>query len=436
MMDQIRRAKEAFYGLWIVAGCFVLLFLFAGAGFYSFSIFIEPLETDFGWSRSAISLAMSLYMIVHGLIGPFVGHATEAYGPKKVMTFFAVISGAAFILVSFTTSLWFFYGAYILLSVGTTGIGFIPVSSILARWFVRRRGTAIGFAMLGIAVGGLVMAPLVGTLIEHFGWRMCFVFLGVLVWVLALPVTLFVLKGSPAEMGLLPDGDEPDVVENQEATREQGGPPTPSIEEGWPAREAFRTKEFFWVVAAFFFGPVAQMGMLQHQVPLIVEAGISQSAAATALGLTAGLGGLGKLTFGRISELVPFRYAAMLCFSLQALGVLIVFNAHSIVTVWVYVAIFGFAMGGVIVLLPLAVAHFFGLASFGVIMGTVSLIQATGNATGALVSGLIYDYLGSYHYAMLVCMCLYVAATLCIFMAGDPKPYAAKSRHARRKRSL
>jgi sugar phosphate permease len=331
--------------------------------------------------------------------------------------------------VSFVSSLWSFYLAYTMLSIGTTGIGFIPVSSVLARWFVRRRGTAIGFAMLGIAVGGLVMAPLVGLIISHFGWRAAFVFMGILVWLLALPVTLFVIKGSPSEMGLLPDGDEPAAAapEPHAAPAQRGSSSTtPDLEEGWPLRAAVRTSTFFWIATAFFLGPLAQMGMLQHQVPLIVDAGISQALAATALGLTAGLGGLGKLCFGRISEVVPFRFAVMLCFGLQALGVLVLFNAQSIAMVWVYVSIFGFAMGGVIVLLPLAVGHFFGLASFGVIMGTLSLVLAFGNASGALISGLIYDLLGSYHYAMIAYMCLYLIAILSIFLTGEPRKYRGR----------
>jgi len=423
-MEQTDRNSGVFYGVWVIAACFVLLFLFAGAGFYSFSIFIKPLEDEFGWSRSAISAAMSLYMILHGVTGPFVGHAVDAYGPKKVMTLFAALSGAAFILVSFTSSLWNFYLAYALLSFATTGIGFIPVSSVLTRWFVRRRGTAIGFAMVGISAGGFVMAPLVGLIISHFGWRTAFVFLGLLVWLLALPVTLFLMKGSPAEIGLLPDGDEPGGGETREPhARPAHAGSASAAEEGWPLRAAVRTRAFFWIGITFFLGPVAQMGMLQHQFPLTVEAGISEALAPMAVGVTAGLGGLGKLSFGRISEVLPFRYAVMLCFGLQALGVLVLFNAESVAMVWAYVAIFGFAMGGVIVLLPLVVGHFFGLAAFGVIMGTLSLILALGNASGALISGLIYDFFGSYDYAMIACMCLYLAAALSIFMAGKPRRY-------------
>jgi OFA family oxalate/formate antiporter-like MFS transporter len=154
-----------------------------------------------------------------------------------------------------------------------------------------------------------------------------------------------------------------------------------------------------------------------------MEAGFSNAMAATALGFTAGLGGLGKLCFGRISELVPFRLTVTLCFGLQALAVLVLFNAQSMAMVWMYVALFGFAMGGVIVLLPLAVGHFFGLTSFGVIMGTLSLILAAGNASGALLSGVIYDVFGSYHYAMIACMCFYVVGILSIFLTGEPRQY-------------
>ena len=428
--NAIDAKRGVFYGVWITAGSFVLLFLFAGAGFYSFSIFIKPLEDEFGWSRSAISLAISIYMILHGCAAPFVGHAVQTYGPKKVMTLLALVSGAGFLLVSSTSSLWHFYLAYSLLALGNAGIGFVTVSSVLARWFVRRRGTAIGFAMLGISVGGLVMAPAVGLIISEFGWRTAFVLLGFLVWGLALPVTLFVMKGSPAEMGLLPDGDrpEPEATPDLHAAPAEAGPTSASIEEGWPLGAAVRSRAFFWIAASFFIAPVAQMGMLQHQVPMIVEAGISQTVAAAALGLTAGLGGLGKLCFGRISEILPFRYVVMLCFGLQALGVLVLFNAESVAMVWVYVVIFGFAMGGVIVLLPLVVGHFFGLAAFGVIMGTMSLVLALGNASGALISGLIYDSLGSYRYAMVAYMCLYLIATSIIFLAGRPRQYIIRAR--------
>jgi MFS family permease len=167
---------------------------------------------------------------------------------------------------------------------------------------------------------------------------------------------------------------------------------------------------------------MAQLGVLQHQVPLIMDAGVSPATAATALGLTAGVGGLGKLSFGRFSEIMPIQYVVALCFGLQALAVLILINISSMTMLWLYVVIFGFGMGGVVVLLPLTVWHYFGLASFGVLLGILWMTNAIGGALGTYVSGLIYDYTGAYRYALYLFITAYLVAISGIFLAGKPLP--------------
>jgi len=427
-MKESKDKKEGFfYGIWIVMAGFILLFLYAGAGFYSFSIFIRPFEESFGWSRAAVSFAMSIYMMLHGICGPLVGYLTEKYGPKRVMTTFAVGAGAAFIMVSFTQTLWFFYLSYALLSVTTTGIGYIPVSSLLSRWFVRRRGTAIGFTMIGISVGGLVMSPVMGMVNSYFSWRASYVFLGLLVWILAVPMTFFVMKSSPAEMGLRPDGDDPNIVNDSFETRTGHALPS-AKEEGWPLKPALMSRTFWWVALTFLLAPLAQGGVLQHQVPLVTEAGLAPTAAAMAMGITAGVGGLGKLSFGRLSESFPFHYVAAVCFGVQAIAVFLLLFIHSTAMVWVYVILYGFGMGGVVVLIPLVVGHFFGLAAFGTLMGTVAFIQGLGSSSGALISGLIFDHMGNYQYALILWGCIYLLAIVTIFMAGKPKPFILEPR--------
>ena len=422
MQRSIHGKQSIYYGWWIVVCCFSLLFLFAGAGFYSFSIFIKPLESTFGWSRSEISLAMTIYMIVHGSMAPLVGHLVEKYGPRSIMTCFVVLFGGAFILVSRTESLLFFYLTYALIAVGSSGIGFVPVSAILARWFVRRRGTAIGLSMLGISLGGMIMAPLIEWLNASYSWRVAFVFLGVVVWIIGAPMTLLVIKGSPGDMALRPDGDLPETVSGG-STMDSSTLPANVGETGWPLKAALGSRVFWSVVATFILAPAAQMGVLQHQVPLITGVGVSGTAAAAALGLTAGLGGVGKLSFGRISELIPMQYTVLLCFGLQALSLIVLYFASSIAYVWVYVFIFGFAMGGNIVLLPIVVGHYFGLVSFGVIMGIVTFFQALGSGAGAVLSGVIYDTTGNYQVALMIYTGLYLLAILAIFSAGRPKEY-------------
>jgi sugar phosphate permease len=422
-MRESKKDKPAiFYGVWIILAGFVLLFLFSGAGFYSFSIFIKPFEETFGWSRAAISFAMSIYMILHGACGPVVGYLTEKYGPKRVMTTFAIGTGASFILVSFTQTLWFFYMTYALLSLTTTGIGFIPVSRLLTRWFIRRRGTAIGFTMVGISAGGFVMSPVAGMLNAYFSWRITYIFLGLLVWVLAIPMTLFVMKGSPSEMGLRPDGDDP--FPDSESGKMESGPRVLNVEEtGWPFIPAIKTRTFWWVMITFLLAPMAQGGILQHQVPLVTESGLAPTVAAMAMGITAGMGGFGKLSFGRLSESLPFHYVAMACFGVQALAILLLLLNQSAFIIWSYVVLFGFGMGGIVVLLPLVVGHFFGLAAFGTIMGTIAFIQGVGSSSGALISGLIFDRMGNYQYALILFGCVYLLAIIAILMAGKPKPY-------------
>jgi MFS transporter, OFA family, oxalate/formate antiporter len=414
--------RPIFYGWWIVLCGFLLLFLYAGAGFYSFSIFIHPLETDFGWSRSQISLAMTIYLVVNGIMAPFIGYMTERFGPRRIMTLFVIGFGVSFILVSLTQTLWHFYLAYTLIAFTSAGVGFVPVSAILARWFTRRRGTALGLSMVGISVGGLVMSPFIEYMNTSYSWRTAFVFMGILVWVVGLPVTLFFIKGSPRDMGLLPDNDLPEEVAGDSLMDNFSEQDTPQ-EDGWPLKAALKSRFLWSVIATFILAPAAQMGVLQHQMPLITGIGVSGTVAAAALGFTAGLGGVGKMSFGRISELLPVQFAALLCFGLQALGVLILYNASSMVSVWAYVFIFGFAMGGNIVLLPIVVGHYFGLASFGVILGVVTFFQALGAGSGAIISGLVYDFTGSYEMALQLYVGLYALAVVAIFSAGRPREY-------------
>lgn len=407
--------KKLFYGWYIVAACFIILMLFVGSGFYSFSIFITPIEDEFGWSRGAISLTMSIFLVISGLMGPVVGRIIGRFGPRKVMLCCAAGAGACFMLVSLTFSLWYFYTVYALLAIMACGIGVIPVSNLLAGWFSRLRGTATGITMVGISAGGLALAPFVGIITVHFGWKAAFFIIGLAVWLIALPVIYFVIKDSPGEMGLTPDGmpaEQADAAETVAPSPQPDG-------RGQPAGEVLRSRAFWFVFAAFFFAPFAQMGILQHQVPMLMDIrGASQPTAAAALGLTAGIGGLGKLYFGRISDIWPFRYVVLLCFGLQAAAVLMLLHVDMPVVLWLFTVVFGFSMGGVIVLMPLAVGRFWGLLSFGVILGAIWIANSLGGAMGTYINGLAYDYFGHYNVTLYFFVAAYIMAIASFFLAG------------------
>lgn len=404
-----------YYGWYIVAACFCLCFLFAGAGFYSFSIFIRPIEAEFGWSRSAISLTMSIYLIIGGLTGPLFGKWVQQYGPRKVMRFCALGAGACFMLVSLTQSLWYFYLVYALLAITVSGIGIIPVSSLLSRWFDKRIGRAMGFSMVGISAGGLLLAPCVGWITTAFGWKTAFFSIGLLVWALALPIVTFVIRDTPPE----PDPPPPTQTTDPAAPK-----PRISLETmGWPAHKALASRSFWLIFTSFLLGPLAQMGVLQHQVPLIMDTGMTEPLAATVLGVTAGIGGLGKLSFGRISESIPFRMVILICYGIQALAIFLLLLTQTPLMVWVYAALFGFGMGGIVVLIPLVVSHYWGLHSYGVILGVLWVANAMGGALGTYSSGLIYDIMGHYQWALYLFAAAYLMGIGAFLMAGKPKPY-------------
>jgi len=414
--------NKIFYGWRIVAACFILLFCFGGAGFYSFSIFIKPFEAYFGWARSQIALAGAIFLLMNGTVQPLYGRLCQKIGPKKVLIIGCLTSGVSFFQITLIKSLWSLYLVYAILSLTLSAITFVPVSTLLSVWFERRRGTAIGLAYIGISAGGLVMSPIIGAIIGRFGWQYTFIMLGILMWVLALPVTLLIIKDNPADLGLSPDGDPP-LAPLSGDTLKAGGSNKSITGEGWPLGQALKSGQYWWIVTAFCLVSVGYMGVLQHQVPLISEKGIPYAFATIALGMISAMGGLGKFGLGRLTESIPFKWVMVICFSMQIIGLTLLLNLHSMTTLSLYAIFFGFGMGGVIVLQPLAISRYFGLASFGILLGICQLFHSIGSSMGSFLSGLLYDHFGNYQQALMVYIVLYFIGIAAVFLAGKPRKY-------------
>ncbi|MDY6916458.1 MAG: MFS transporter [Chloroflexota bacterium] len=167
-----------FYGWWIVAASFIVLMFHAGAAFYACGRFLPTLIDVLGASTTAVSAAVSVYLLVIGLTGPIVGRLTENYGPKLVLLVGGVIGAAGLMLLSLTSSLWHLYVLYAFVGLGLSAAGFIPASVAISHWFVKRRGLAMGISTTGMSIGAMLIAPLTGYLIESIGWRGAFLVLG------------------------------------------------------------------------------------------------------------------------------------------------------------------------------------------------------------------------------------------------------------------
>jgi sugar phosphate permease len=336
-----------------------------------------------------------------------------------------VIAGIALLLLSLINAVWQIYLLYLVVGIGMSGAGLIPLAVALSNWFTRRRGRAIGIATAGIALGAIALAPLTDFVTETVSWQAAYVVLGVITLVCVVLPVMLVLKTRPQDMGLLPDGERPAAVEAGAASELATNPAEASPGSGepqWTTSAAIRTMPYWLALAAFFLVGMAIAGVLQHEKKFFEDVGITTSTAALALGITGGIGGVGKLTFGFLADRISAKRAALVCFALQIVGLVLLLNTESVAMMWVSVVVFGFAMGGNVALQPLIIGDFFGLASFGTILGSIALVAAVGAGLGPVLTGAMYDAFGGYTLAFTIFVVGYAVALTALVLARRPKP--------------
>lgn len=414
-----------FYGWWIVAACFLVLFVHSGCAFYSFGVFLDVWKAQFPASSvTAVSLPVALYMLVLGLTGPAVGRLTDRYGPKRLLMGGGVITGTGLMLLTQVTEVWHLYLLYSVVGIGMSGAGLIPVSATISNWFTKRRGAAMGITTAGIALGAL-LALLTDHLIESISWQVAFLVLGAIAFALVIPPVMLVMKTRPQDVGLLPNGAAPlDEVAIAKMEAAPGAEVSFDREPELTVTKALKSPSYWLMVASFFLVGMALAGILQHEDSFLGEMEFSISAA-LGLALTGGVGGLGKLAFGYIADRLSPKYTAILCIALQLVGLAIIAIAYivtqSMVMAWAFVFVFGFAMGGNVTLQPLVTGQLFGTASFGTLFGGVVLAAAVGSALGPLVMGGIYDAAASYATGFIAFLAVYAVAIAALSLTRRPK---------------
>lgn len=414
----LSQKPKVFYGYWIVAAAFLCVFASAGFGFYAFSLFVTPLQTDFGWGRGEVMAAFTIYFLVMGAISPFIGRVIDRYGARKIMFIGALITGLGFILLRLMDSLWFFYIAWAVVGIGAASTGPIPATTIVSNWFKKRRGTAIGIMSTGIGAGGLIMAPLIGGyLIPNFGWETSYLILAVFSWVLLIPLALFVVRTKPADMGLFPDGIKGSESDTMNQT-------LPSTAKELTSRMALATTTLWLIGISFLTGTFSMSGATQNQVPHLEDIGFPVALAAGALGVI-GLGSfVGKFFFGWLCDRIPAKYAWAIAVSLQLVGIIILMNikpTSPVAIIWLYAILIGLGAGGWLPTMSMLTSTTFGLASYGAIFGILSLMQSIGTAIGPSMAGYMYDATNTYHGAFIILIILSGVALATILVVRRPK---------------
>lgn len=394
-------ARGIFYGWWIVAAVFLVLVAEGGA-YYSFGVFFKPLQTEMGWTRVDLSWGIFLQLVIQGFSLFLTGVLLDKYGTHKVIPPFAILLFAGYVLLGQISTLWQLYLFYgVLIGVGL-GLGFAPLSSIVARWFSQRKGLALGIALSGVNVGTIIIPPLISYIILHVGWRVAFPIIGLIILV-AFLIAALVLRRDPQEKGLAPYG----YHETRGAIGYSSYTPS-----GLTLSEALRNRQL-WVLivvcGAFFLG---QQMVMFHIVNYATDMGIEAILAASILSSIA-LGSLiGRLATGTLSDIVGLKRLFFFCIAGMAILFPWLILIRSMVMFTVFGLIFGFLYGGMIPLPAVLASRLFGTRALGAIFGAVSLGIVEAAALGPLVAGYIFDSTQSYYYAFALASVLISAAAL------------------------
>jgi len=390
-------SPRIFHGWWIVATAFIALAVNVGLLFYSWGVFLSPLADAFG-GRGRVSVAYSAMQVACALYGLWVGRLVDRHGARPVQVVGAIAFALGYALVARATSLWWLYAAMAgPVALGSTCVGALPSNGAVARWFIRRRGLALGVSTAGISAGGIVFAPASQYLIEHLGWRHAYDVLALSVLVLVLPPVLLFMRRDPADMGLLPDGEPPHRSENREA---QLALAARELERSVPPGVAMRDRSFWLLAAAFGLTMTGLSSLLLNQVAILVDRGMAATQASWVLGATAAMGVVGKLGFGSLLDRFDQRRVAAVCFVLQAAGVVLLWQTHSPPALVCYVILYGYAMGGNATLQASLVAETFGRLHYGAIYGRLTPFVMVSQALGIPLTGYLRDRTGSWEPAM------------------------------------
>ena len=396
--------KDRFFYGWFVAGAGFFISVLGFGSRYSFGIFLKSLEADFGVSRGATSSIFSVYMLICCFISILGGWALDRYGPRKVGLFMATFTGLSLLLTSQTRDVWQLFITYsLLLSLGTGAI-YTVVNTTSSRWFVRKRGLAVGITSSGGGLGAIAVAPFATFLISNFAWRTAFIVLGLLCWSLMVASSL-ILKKDPSDMGLFPDGIKP--VPSQADVRKNEGEPRP---EDLTLKKAFHMSQFWMIGAIWVLLSLSLHLIFVHLVPYTVDMGISPMDAALLLSLIGLFNILGRLVVGRLSDAMDRKRLGTVCGFIQFLSFIWLLYAHDLWTLYAFAIAYGFLWGGASIIITTQIGDTFGVGSLGTIMGVMNAGWSLGAAVGPVMGGVIFDVSGHYFTA-------FVAGAVAIFLA-------------------
>jgi sugar phosphate permease len=403
--------RKIFWGWFVVAGAFITLGINYGTRL-CFGVFLKPMCEELGWSRSVVSFGMSLYLLFYGFGSVLAGRLLDRFAPRWIIAAGSAVAAVALVMTPFIATplqLYIVYG--VIYGIGASFFGNVVCSSSVGKWFIQKRGVAIGMTSIGIGVGTLLLAPLSGVIVKYFDWKTGFIVLGISIFVLCTVLSQFFMgRTRPEDYGLLPDGATTPPVHLER-------PPDIRKTSYWQTARFLLRDSRFWIInVCFGFATMATFTIFVHQVAYAEEYGINRIAAASSLGIIAIVSIAGRFFFGWLSDRIgDAKHSACLGFACMSVAMIILLFFHSVEFFYLYACLFGFGYGSLSAMLTILTVDRFGRDISGTVLGLITFfVVGLAGSLGPIFGGITYDTTGSYTFAWQINLAVLIFVTVLI----------------------
>ena len=358
----------------VAATGFLSLFSIVGILFYGLPFFYDFWVKEFGWSRATVTSGNAFAKLAVGFLGFFAGWLIDRFGPRRLMLAGILMGGIALVGLSTVTTLWQFYLFYVFNAMAYMCAGPLPNQVLTARWFNKSRGKAMGFAYLGIGIGGMLVPQIARWLNLEFGWNTALMILGIMTVVISFPMA-WTVKENPE-------------LAAKETASEEHRAPLNKIVKGWP---------FYLLVIGSMCSIGAVSGTNQNlKLFFSLDLNYSQGEAANILSLVLFSSVIGRLLMGWLADRFPKKYIMILIYTLVAASIPLLYFASTPGVIYLFAFIFGVGLGGDYMIIPLMAAELFGVRIMGRVMGLVLTADGIAEAFAPMFVGWLHDRSGSY----------------------------------------
>ena len=414
LASRLRDTFPFFYGWVVVAAASTAVFARMAPAITTLTVLIYPMSQQLGWNRTLISGAVSAGALASLVLSPVVGWAIDRFGARPVLVVSVLGLGLAMTSLAWATIPVTFYVAFAAARVVFHTSAPIGASTVASRWFIRKRGQAIGIIFLLGALGGILFTMVASLVVDSYGLKATWITIGVIVLAVSVAPSLFLVAERPEDIGLRPDGDPSGEVSAGAAQ------PLETHDDSWSLGDAIRTRSFWLLVFLGFAAFFVHTSIGVHMGAYFRDIGLSSTSAALAVSLSWTVSAASSVVWGWITDRVDLRWAYSGMFLFQAGSTLYLIFVGGTTGVFLVAALFGIVSAGAQVVPTVMYANYFGRTSLGKIRGLGEIGVLVGQATGPVIAGVLFDLQGGYGTIFTVFVLLAFACSLLVFKAGAP----------------